>query len=68
TTHERLSKIFLELDKALRESAVMLRCPQHPDAEVSILSDGSLWCKAGHYVWLSEDLKQLLAKTLEEGK
>ncbi|MCC6032760.1 MAG: hypothetical protein LM561_01600 [Desulfurococcaceae archaeon] len=64
TTQERLGKIFIELDKALRESAVILKCPQHPDAEVTILSDGSLWCKAGHYVWLSEDLKQILSEAL----
>ena len=64
TTHEKLGKIFIELDKALRESAVILKCPQHPDSEVIILSDGSLWCRAGHYVWLSEDLKQILSEAL----
>lgn len=64
TTQERLGRIFIELDKALRESAVILKCPQHPDSEVTILSDGSLWCKAGHYVWLSEDLKQILSEAL----
>lgn len=65
TTQERLGRIFIELDKALRDNAVILKCPQHPDSKVTILSDGSLWCMAGHYVWLSEDLKQILSEALK---
>ncbi|MCD6300894.1 MAG: hypothetical protein J7L82_02365 [Staphylothermus sp.] len=50
----RSSKAAVEVYNALRNGAVKLRCPKHPDAEVEVLADGTITCSKGHRLWPRE--------------
>lgn len=52
--YTKTSKMLKELGNALNAGAVKLRCPQHPDAEVTLLADGTIVCSKGHRIWPPE--------------
>lgn len=49
--YTKLSRMLKELNAALSEGAVVLKCPKHPDADVQILADGTIVCSKGHRLW-----------------
>ncbi len=50
----RASRSAVELYNAVTNGAVKLRCPEHPDANVQILADGTILCSKGHRLWPKE--------------
>ncbi|RLG89933.1 MAG: hypothetical protein DRO36_06950 [Candidatus Hecatellales archaeon] len=56
--YAKVNKMLLELRNAMDSGAVKLACPKHPDAEVTVLADGTIVCSRGHRVWPPERGKE----------
>jgi len=52
--YTKTTKMLKELNNALNAGAVKLKCPKHPDAEVTLLADGTIVCSKGHRIWPPE--------------
>ncbi len=50
----KTERMAIELKNAVTNGAVKLRCPEHPDAEVQVLADGTIVCSKGHRLWPRE--------------
>ena len=50
-TLSRDIKRLQALNAAIRSGAVSLKCPNHPDAAVRFLADGTIVCEEGHRLW-----------------
>ena len=50
----RTSRSAAEVYNAIKNGAVKLVCPEHPDANVQILADGTIVCDKGHRLWPKE--------------
>ena len=50
----KTERMAIELKNAVTNGAVKLRCPEHPDAEIQVLADGTIVCSKGHRLWPRE--------------
>ena len=46
-----VSRMMRETWDAIEAGAVRLACPEHPEASVSVLQDGTIVCSEGHRLW-----------------
>jgi len=61
----RTNKMQLELGKAIEAGAVQLRCPKHPEAQVTLLLDGTITCSKGHRIWPPEVEKEVVSHEMD---